>query len=145
MLLLYINIFTSFCFKTYVNISTTDKVMIILVKYCATTARSEKSTVSLTALPARDVHPDGWICMPKISFLSSLNSLDKTLHISVCPLLKKQVKEWPCVCMGARGSVVGWGTMLQAGRLWVQVPMRSLDFFFNWSNPSGCTMALGST
>jgi hypothetical protein len=30
---------------------------------------------------------------------------------------------------GARGSVVGWGVMLQAGRLRVQVPMRSLDFF----------------
>jgi hypothetical protein len=25
---------------------------------------------------------------------------------------------------GARGSVVGWGTMLQAGRSWVRVPMR---------------------
>jgi hypothetical protein len=29
---------------------------------------------------------------------------------------------------GARGSVVGWGTMLQAGRYWVRIPMRSLDF-----------------
>jgi hypothetical protein len=29
---------------------------------------------------------------------------------------------------GARGSVVGWGAMLQAGRSRVQVPMRSLDF-----------------
>jgi hypothetical protein len=26
---------------------------------------------------------------------------------------------------GARGSVVGWGAMLQAGRSRVQVPMRS--------------------
>jgi hypothetical protein len=26
------------------------------------------------------------------------------------------------------GSTVGWGTMLQAGRSWVQIPMRSLDF-----------------
>jgi hypothetical protein len=30
--------------------------------------------------------------------------------------------------MGARGSVVGWGTMLQAGRSRVRFPMRSLDF-----------------
>jgi hypothetical protein len=30
---------------------------------------------------------------------------------------------------GARGSVVGWGATLQAGRSRVQVPMRSLDFF----------------
>jgi hypothetical protein len=32
---------------------------------------------------------------------------------------------------GAHDSVVGWGTMLQAGRSRVQIPMRSLDFF-NW-------------
>jgi hypothetical protein len=38
--------------------------------------------------------------------------------------------ESPCCTVnnwGARGSVVGWDTMLQAGRLRVQVPMRSLD------------------
>jgi hypothetical protein len=44
---------------------------------------------------------------------------------------------------GARGSVVGWGTMLQAGRSWVRVPMRSI--FFNWPNRSSSTMALEST
>jgi hypothetical protein len=32
------------------------------------------------------------------------------------------------VTMGARGSVVGSGTMVQAGRSRVQVPIRSLDF-----------------
>jgi hypothetical protein len=30
--------------------------------------------------------------------------------------------------MGARGIVVGWGTMPQAGRSWLRFPMRSLDF-----------------
>jgi hypothetical protein len=30
--------------------------------------------------------------------------------------------------IGARGSVVGWGTTLQAGRSRVRIPMRSLDF-----------------
>jgi hypothetical protein len=30
--------------------------------------------------------------------------------------------------VGARGSVVGWGTMLQAGRSRARIPMRSLDF-----------------
>jgi hypothetical protein len=44
---------------------------------------------------------------------------------------------------GARGSVVGWGTMLQAGRSLVPFPMRWI--FFNWPNPSSRTMALGST
>jgi hypothetical protein len=35
--------------------------------------------------------------------------------------------------------------MLQAGRSRVRFPMRSLDSFFNWPNPSNRTMALGST
>jgi hypothetical protein len=32
------------------------------------------------------------------------------------------------IYMGACSSVVGWGAMLQSGRLWVRFPMRSLDF-----------------
>jgi hypothetical protein len=48
-------------------------------------------------------------------------------------------KQW-----GARGSVVGWGTMLQAERSWVRFPTRLLDFF-NLPNPSSRTMALGLT
>jgi hypothetical protein len=27
-----------------------------------------------------------------------------------------------------RGSIVGWGTLLQAGRSWVPFPMKSMDF-----------------
>jgi hypothetical protein len=46
-------------------------------------------------------------------------------------------------CVGARGSAVGRGTALQVGRLLVQFPMVSLEFFVD--NPSGRTMALGST
>jgi hypothetical protein len=30
--------------------------------------------------------------------------------------------------MGARGTVVGWGPVLQAEKLLVRLPMRSLDF-----------------
>jgi hypothetical protein len=45
--------------------------------------------------------------------------------------------------VGARSNVVGWGTMLQAGRSRVRVPMRWI--FFNLLNPSSRTMALGST
>jgi hypothetical protein len=33
-----------------------------------------------------------------------------------------------CYRLGARGGVVGWGTLLQAGRSRVPFPMRSLDF-----------------
>jgi hypothetical protein len=42
-----------------------------------------------------------------------------------------------------RSSVVGWGTMLQAGRSRDRVPIRWI--FFNLPNPSSRTMALGST
>jgi hypothetical protein len=44
----------------------------------------------------------------------------------------------------ARGGVVGSGTMLQAGRSLIRVPMRSLDIF-NWPNPPSRTIVLEST
>jgi hypothetical protein len=50
---------------------------------------------------------------------------------------------WLHLKKGARGSVVGWGTMLQAGRSPVRVP-DEVDFF-NLPNPSSHIMALGST
>jgi hypothetical protein len=43
----------------------------------------------------------------------------------------------------SRGSIVGWGTMLQAGRSLVRVP-GEVDFF-NLADPSSCTMAPEST
>jgi hypothetical protein len=49
----------------------------------------------------------------------------------------------PIFVTGARGSVVGWDTMLQAGSLPVQVS-DEVDFF-NLPNSSSRTMALGST
>jgi hypothetical protein len=42
----------------------------------------------------------------------------------------------------ARGRVVGWGTVLQAGRSRFWFPLRS---FFCWPNPSSHTMALRSS
>jgi hypothetical protein len=44
---------------------------------------------------------------------------------------------------GVRGSVVGWGTTLQAGRSRDRIPDEVN--FFNLPNPSTHTMALGST
>jgi hypothetical protein len=44
---------------------------------------------------------------------------------------------------GACSSVVGWGTMLEAGRSRVQVLIRCI--FFKWPNPYSRTMDLGST
>jgi hypothetical protein len=51
---------------------------------------------------------------------------------------------WGITNSFARGSVVGWGSMLQDGSSRVRFPMRSLDFF-NLPNPSSRTMILGST
>jgi hypothetical protein len=45
--------------------------------------------------------------------------------------------------LGARGSVGGWDTIVQAGRSPVRVPDEVN--FFNLPNLSSCTMALGST
>jgi hypothetical protein len=42
--------------------------------------------------------------------------------------------------MGARGSLFGWGTMLQAGRSRVRIPMKWI--FFNLPNSSSRNMAL---
>jgi hypothetical protein len=46
--------------------------------------------------------------------------------------------------VGAPGNVVGWGTMLQAGRSQVQFLIKPLEFF-NWPKPSSRTMVLEST
>jgi hypothetical protein len=46
--------------------------------------------------------------------------------------------------LGARGSVVGWGTMQQARRQRFRFSNRSLGIF-NLPNPSSRNVALGST
>jgi hypothetical protein len=57
-------------------------------------------------------------------------------------------RKFPVLCHLMRGwalgSIVVWGTMLQARRSRVQIPMRLLNFF-NLPNLSSRTMALGST
>jgi hypothetical protein len=78
--------------------------------------------------------------------------IPRVRFLAVCVqfVLDKAVRE--DVCRGimishphrrARGSVVGWSTMLQAGRSPVRVP-NEVDFF-NLPNPPSRTMALGST
>jgi hypothetical protein len=63
---------------------------------------------------------------------SNVNAIDKILYIYIRRI-------W-----GARGCVVGWGTVLQAGRSGVRFPIRLLNFV-NWPYPSSYTMALGLT
>jgi hypothetical protein len=66
-----------------------------------------------------------------------LNDMRMKLHpnlICVNNLLLFNYLKYMCVCslcVGARGSIVGWGTMLQTGRSRVRFSMRSLDFSFH--------------
>jgi hypothetical protein len=46
--------------------------------------------------------------------------------------------------LGARSSVVGWGTMLQAGKVAGSIPDEVIQFF-NCPNSSSRTTALGAT
>jgi hypothetical protein len=55
----------------------------------------------------------------------------------------EKCKSWSSSLCGARGSVVGWGTVLQTGRSPVQVS-DEVDFF-NLRFPSSHIMALRST
>jgi hypothetical protein len=55
--------------------------------------------------------------------------------------LLMQFTESIAVCFGNR-NVFAWGTMLQAGRSRVRVPVRSLNVF-NLLNPSSRTMVVG--
>jgi hypothetical protein len=58
--------------------------------------------------------------------------------------LKRGIQFWcSTIKEGVRGSVVGWGTTLQAGRSRDRIP-DEVDFF-NLPKPSSRTMALGST
>jgi hypothetical protein len=50
--------------------------------------------------------------------------------------LFNQLKSTTISLTGARGSIVGWGTMLKAVRSWVWIPMRSLDFSIDLTLPA---------
>jgi hypothetical protein len=76
--------------------------------------------------------------------LNSQFNLWNPVHYLFVPPL---IRNW-CCTVGGKGagcSVVGWDTMLQAGRSRVRFPIRSFIGFFNWSNPSRRTMTLWST
>jgi hypothetical protein len=86
---------------------------------------SETWSVPSDELVRRQLHRQVWC-----------QSMDLVQFLKLCVLL--------LMLRGSRGSVVGWGTMLQAGRSRVRVPMRWI-FFFNLPIPSSHSMALGST
>ena len=53
----------------------------------------------------------------------------RLIFVMNCILLSGYVS-WYGEC-GASGGAIGWGTALQAGRLWVRFPMVSLEFFID--------------
>ena len=71
--------------------------------------------------------------------------LNSTMCTSLTPNFPKQTMNVQSMDrnLGAHGGTVGWGTVLQTGRTWVSFQMAS--GIFHWHNPSGWTMALGST
>ena len=72
-------------------------------------------------------------CFCRVWIIHKVTLLPTLLHFT--DTLQKQ---------GARGSEVGSGIALQAGRLRVRFPIKAFGIF-HWLNPSGRTMALGST
>jgi hypothetical protein len=73
----------------------------------------------------------------------NINGEQDTLHCQACSVqLEWAVKYFYSYLIsvrnlqGARGSVVGCGTMLQAGRSPVRFSMRSLDFSFDLIFPA---------
>jgi hypothetical protein len=62
---------------------------------------------------------------------------NETVNVSFLIITEPFKKVSPCMYLkGARRSVVGWGTMLQAGRWRVWFPVRSLDFLIDLNLPA---------
>ena len=66
------------------------------------------------------------------------------LHASVLKLSFIVILGLHASALGDRGGAVGWGTALQVRRSRVSIPDGVIGIF-HWHNPSGRTMALGST
>jgi hypothetical protein len=70
--------------------------------------------------------------LPSILWNAKVPTLSQTNPVHTTPFYLSKIyfnTIHPTMFWGARGSVVGWGAMLQVGRSRVQVPMKSLDFF----------------
>jgi hypothetical protein len=72
---------------------------------------------------------------------TSWRNLQSTWNVQIRMRMNIFVHVFIYLWMNRRCSVVGWRTVLQAGRSRVRFPMR----IFNLPNPSIRTMALGST
>jgi hypothetical protein len=71
--------------------------------------------------------------------------LDSNCDVSDIPFLSYINQEGYIISfLGARGSVVGWGTMLQGYNAAGSNPEDFIGFF-NWLNDSSRTMTMGST
>jgi hypothetical protein len=88
----------------------------------------KKQLISLSVIKS-EIKADQWKNL-WIHYLTSL-CIHSFLFLHRCQMVKTE--QWIKFCIHtnwwAHGSVVGWGTMLKAGRSWVRFPMRSLDCF----------------
>jgi hypothetical protein len=64
---------------------------------------------------------------------NKLDLLNHHVMVAICSMVENSVLLVPWI---THGSVVGWGTMLQARRSQVRFPMRSLDFLIDLILPS---------
>jgi hypothetical protein len=51
------------------------------------------------------------------------------IRLNAVQSLNFKIKKYMYYILGARGNVVGWGTMLEAGSSRVQVPMRIFSIY----------------
>ena len=87
----------------------------------------------------------GWhpyhLHVPIVLKSGSLNLLEPSEPVQACngialPLRETEIFALRLFSYGARGSAVGWGTTLQAGRSRVRFPMVSLEFFIDIIHPA---------
>jgi hypothetical protein len=86
------------------------------------------------------------VCLSNATIQPDLPGIRKPYKLrNSVNFLKSDVYEYKCVntYVGARDSVTGWGTKLQAGMSRVLFPDEVIGFF-NWRNRPSRTMALGS-
>jgi hypothetical protein len=82
-------------------------------------------------------------CLPSIAS-TKLNVNRAIIFRNRHALLSAIFQCAPCLLQLLMHLIMSLWQDTEVGRSRVQVPTRSLDFF-NWPNPSSCTMALGST
>jgi hypothetical protein len=94
------------------------------------------SGIRRSSIPAASFYPlcllyGVWSCLILV-----LWNIKKKQCAETCLFIPPVLFECTSILQRARSSVVGWGTVLQAGRARVQFQMRSLDFSIDLISPA---------